>query len=132
MTGASNHAAAFVRFLAVGGSFALIYALLTTSLVNFAQTPPLATSVVIYAVCIPAAFLAQSRFAFPDAPKTRWALLIYAAMQVTCLSFVSAVTTRFVSYDFWVDLLLFLATSGLAAVASYLICRFFIFRAPSA
>jgi putative flippase GtrA len=130
MTGRIGHLASFLRFLMVGGSFSLGYAVLTTALINFAGASPLVTSVVVYLVCIPLAFLAQRRFAFGQSSNGRYGLLIYTATQVACLTFVATIASRFVSYDFWLDTALYLFTAGIAAVASYLICRFIIFRSP--
>ena len=129
MTGNQSHLATFLRFALVGGGFSLGYALITTTLINFAATPPLPTSVVIYVSCIPLAFIAQRRFAFRDGADNGFGLPIYAGTQVICLAFVSVITSRFVSYVFWIDMLLYLVTAGVAAVASYVICRFVIFRA---
>ena len=132
MTGnnAPSTLASFVRFLAVGGSFSLGYALLTTALINFAGAPPLPTSIIVYLVCIPLAYLAQRAYAFQGRQDGRNGVVIYAATQVACLAFVATIASRFVTYVFWIDTVIYLAAAGSAAVASYLICRFIIFRAP--
>ena len=122
---------AFLRFLMVGGSFSLGYALTTAALIRFGQTPPLATSVIVYLLCIPIAFWAQKRIAFRADQSARSAMLIYAGTQLASLAVVSAVTTRFVTRNFVYDTALFLLTAGTAAVASFLICRFIIFRPQS-
>jgi putative flippase GtrA len=119
---------AFLRFAFVGGSFSLSYALITAGLIRFAEAPPLPTSVLVYLLCIPAAFWAQRRFAFRADTQAEGAIWIYAATQIGSLSVASAITTRFVRQVFWQDALLFLATAGAAAVASFLICRYIIFR----
>jgi putative flippase GtrA len=119
---------AFVRFAMVGGSFSLSYALITAGLIRFAAAPPLLTSVVVYLLCIPAAFWAQRHIAFRADQQAKGAIWIYAATQIGSLAVVSAITTRFVTRVFWQDTLLFLVTAGTAAVASFLICRYIIFR----
>ncbi|WP_322890924.1 MULTISPECIES: GtrA family protein [unclassified Yoonia] len=119
---------AFVRFVLVGGSFSLGYALITAGLIRFAAAPPLPTSVVVYLLCIPAAFWAQRRIAFRADQQAKGAIWIYTATQIGSLAVVSAITTRFVTRVFWQDTLLFLLTAGTAAVASFLICRYIIFR----
>lgn len=124
----SSHIRAFARFLVVGGSFSLGYAVITSALIRFADASPLPTSVVVYLVCIPAAFWAQRKFAFRADQSGRSAMLIYAGTQIASLTVVSAITSRFVTKTFFFDTVLFLATAGSAAVASYLICRFVIFR----
>lgn len=121
---------AFVRFVLVGGSFSLGYAVITAALIRFAAAPPLPTSVLVYLLCIPAAFWAQRRIAFRADQQAKGAVWIYTATQIGSLALVSAITTRFVSRIFWQDTLLFLGTAGTAAVASFLICRYIIFRTP--
>ncbi len=126
-----NQLWAFMRFLMVGGSFSLGYAIVTAGLINFVNAPALPTSVVVYLVCIPLAFLAQKKFTFRDDQSGTSALLIYGATQVVSLVVVSAITSRFVTKNFVVDTVLFLVTAGAAAVISYLICRYVIFRPQS-
>lgn len=130
MTGVQGHFAPFVRFVLVGGSFSLGFALVTAALIRWAAAPPLLTSIVVYLLCIPAAFWAQKRFAFRAETGGGRAMGIYAATQVASLAVVSTVSSRFVSQDFMRDTALYLVTAGAAAVVSYLICRFVIFRSP--
>lgn len=127
----SRDFATFARFLAVGGSFSLGYAVVTAALIRFAQTPPLPTSVLVYLLCIPAAFWAQRKIAFRADQTGPRAMLVYGATQVASLVVVSAITTRFVTRVFVIDMGLFLVTAGTAAIVSYLICRYIIFRPPS-
>ena len=130
MSGA-NQIWAFMRFLMVGGGFSLGYAIVTAGLINFVNAPALPTSVIVYLLCIPLAFLAQKKFTFRDDQSGKSALLIYGATQVGSLAVVSAITSRFVSKSFVIDTGLFLVTAGAAAVISYLICRYVIFRPQS-
>lgn len=118
----------FVRFVLVGGCFSLGYAVVTAGLIRFAAAPPLPTSVVVYLLCIPAAFWAQRHIAFRADRQAKGALWIYTATQTGSLAVISAITTRFVTRVFWADTLLFVATAGIAAVASFLICRYILFR----
>jgi putative flippase GtrA len=122
------HIGAFLRFAIVGGSFSLGYALVVAGLIRFADAPPLITSIVVYLICIPLAFFAQKKFAFRSNQSGRSAMFIYTATQIASLVFVSSVTSRFVTKDFLFDTCLFLVTAASAAVASYLICRFIIFK----
>ena len=123
---------AFVRFLLVGASFSLGYAVITAGLIRFAAAPPLPTSVAVYLLCIllciSAAFWAQRHIAFRADRQAKGALWIYTATQTGSMAVVSAITTRFVTRVFWQDILLFLTTAGVAAVASFLICRYIVFR----
>lgn len=128
---AGAHIGAFMRFVFVGGSFSLGFAVVTAGLIRFANTPPLPTSVIVYLLCIPLAFWAQKAFAFRAAQTDRSAMLVYGATQIASLGVVSTVTSRFVTRDFIYDTALFLITAGVAAVVSYLICRFVIFKRGS-
>lgn len=119
---------AFFRFLAVGGSFSLGYAIVTAALIRLAYAPPLITSVIVYLLCIPLAFWAQKKIAFRADQTGRSAMFIYAATQVASLSVVSTITSRFVTRVFIMDTLIFLVTAGAAAVVSYMICRFIVFK----
>lgn len=128
---ARAHLGAFMRFVIVGGSFSFGFAVVTAGLIRFANTPPLPTSVIVYLLCIPLAFRAQRAFAFRATQTDRSAMWVYGATQIASLAVVSAVTSRFVTRDFFYDTVLFLVTAGVAAVISYLICRFVIFKQGS-
>lgn len=118
---------AFLRFLLVGGTFSLIFSATTAALIRFAGTPPFATSVIVYLLCIPAAFQAHKRFAFGVQTVRKAAFVLYVATQVCSLSLVAAITTRYVTQVFWQDTALLLVTSAVAAVLSYLIGRYITF-----
>jgi putative flippase GtrA len=118
----------FLRFLLVGGTFSLIYSVTTAALIR-AGTPPLATSVVVYACCIPLAYLSHKHLAFGVAAARKTAFPLYVLTQVASLTAVSLVTTRFITHRFALDTAILLLTSALAAVGSFLINRFLIFRA---
>jgi putative flippase GtrA len=100
----------------------------TALLVGLAAMPPLPTSIVVYAACIPAAFALQKRFTFRNAETRRWGFLAYLGVQVASVSAVSFVTTRFVTGDMARDTLVFLVTSGAAAVLSYAVTNAVSFR----
>lgn len=117
-----------VRFMMVGGGFSLLYAMTTSVLINFAGAPPFWTSVIIYALCIPAAFLVQKTFTFNATDLRAGALLYYTATQVVGIAFVSVVTTRFVTYNWWLDTGLLGVTAGLAAILNFVVGRYFTFR----
>ena len=125
------HIWTFGRFLLVGGSFSLGYALMTAGFIRFANAPALTTSVIVYLLCIPLAFWVQKSFSFRSGQTDRSAMVIYGATQIGSLAVVSAVTSRFVTRDFLYDTALFLVTAGTAAVVSFLICRFVIFKQGS-
>lgn len=110
-----------VRFLIVGGGFALFYALGMAALVGPLNLPPFATSVVFYLACIPAAFAVQRRFTFGAQEARRGGFLVYAAMQLASLTLVASITTRFVTQVMVIDTGLFLVTAGAAALLSYVV-----------
>ena len=126
-----THLPAFLRFIAIGGRFSFGYAIVTAGLIRFVDAPPLMTSIIVYLICIPLAFVAQRNFAFKAETSGRSAMLIYAATQVGSLVVVSTITSRFVTKTFVFDTGLYLVTAASAAVVSYLICRFVIFKSVS-
>lgn len=135
MTGAGTNAGReragrLMRFLVVGGSFSLGYSIVTAVLVGKAGAPPFITSVVLYLICIPAAFAVQKRFTFRLTQAWRYGFLVYAATQVICLALVAAVTTRFVTQNVAIDTLIFLVTAGSAAVLSFVANALFAFKPP--
>ncbi|MFW5881428.1 MAG: hypothetical protein ACOCTP_02800, partial [Roseicyclus sp.] len=75
-----------VRFLAVGGSFSAAYALGTAALVGQLGLPAFGTSVILYAACIPAAFLVQWRVTFSGRGRPARGFAIYAATQSASLA----------------------------------------------
>ncbi len=117
-----------LRFLAVGGGFAVGYGAATAVLTGPVGLPVYATSVVLYALCIPAAFLMQMRVTF--GLKRTWAagFPVYAAVQILSLALVTAVTTRFVTGHVLPDTLIFLSSAGAAAVLSFFVSQRFAFR----
>jgi putative flippase GtrA len=117
-----------LRFLLVGGAFALAYAVATALLVGRAGFPAFVTSVIVYLICIPAAFFAQRKFTFSRQAPRRGGFLVYAAMQLVSLMAVASITTRFVTGAFVPDTMLFLATAGAAALVSYVVNNRLAFR----
>lgn len=120
-----------VRFLFVGGGFAVGYAVATALLVDGLGLPAFATSVVLYLFCIPAAFAVQKRVTFRVARTRPSGFAIYAGMQLASLAAVAAVTTRHVTGNFVLDTGLFLVTAGAAAVLSFAVSKLFAFRPPA-
>ena len=120
-----------IRFLLVGGGFSLFYAVVTAVLINAAGAPPFWTSVIIYALCIPAAFYLQKTFTFNASTLRPGAMLYYAATQVMGVALVSVVTTRFITHNWWWDTGVMGMTAGLAAVLNFVIGRYFTFRGPA-
>ena len=120
--------AMLLRFLMVGGGFAGVYAVATALLVSGAGLPPLPTSVVLYAICIPLAFQAQRRVTFRVARTRASGFWIYAGVQLLCLAGVAAITTRFVTGTFLWDTAIFLVTAGSAAGLSFVVSKLFAFR----
>lgn len=122
-----SEARSLLLFLIVGGSFSLFYAVTSASLINFARTPPFWTSVLLFAACIPPAFLAQQHIAFKAKRLRKNAFWIYAATQICGIVIVSTVTTRFVTYDFLWDSIIMGVTVGANAIFGFIIGRFVTF-----
>jgi putative flippase GtrA len=128
LAAASPVSAQFMRFVLVGGASAILYSTLTAWLVGFRGMPPIATSTVVYALCIPLAYLAHKSFTFRAREVRRSGFLVYGAMQVMFIALASVVTTRFVTGNMIADTALFLLTSIAVAVASYAVSRVAVFR----
>ncbi len=111
-----------LRFLIVGGTFSLSYALINAALVS-AGAPPFTTALLLYAVAIPLAYVAQKKITF-RVRKSGWrSFLVYLATQLGSFALVAGITTQFVAKIFWADTLLYLATAGTAAVLSFFITK---------
>ena len=130
MTARMSERQKLVRFLAVGGGFSLFYAVVTSVLINSAGAPPFWTSVIVYALCVPAAFLVQKSFTFNATHLRAGAFLYYTGTQVLGVALVSVVTTRFVTHNWWWDTIVMGVTAGLAAILNFLMGRYFTFRGP--
>ena len=120
----------FLRFAGVGAGFAFGYALVTALLVGPLGWPSFATSVGVYALCIPMAFWVQRHVTFGLRRTHRGGFAIYAGTQLLSLAAVTAVTSRFVTQNVAQDTSLYLATAGVAAVVSFVISKRFAFRPP--
>lgn len=116
-----------LRFLAVGGTVALVYSVVTAALIAWAGAPPVLTGALLWLACIPLAFHAQRRFAFGADRTRRMAFPIYLATQLASLMLVSGVSAVFVTRVFLTDTLIYLAATAAAAVLSFLIARFVTF-----
>ena len=119
----------FLRFLLVGGSFAVLYALTTAFLVGRLPLPKPATSALVWLACIPPAYWCQRRFAFRAETTRRGAIWIYGLAQLISLVIVSAAGALFVSgSDMIRDTIVYLIASAVAAVSSYAINRMVTFK----
>lgn len=117
-----------LRFLFVGGGFAIGYSILSAVLVGPFAMPAFATSVLLYAICIPLAYFAQRRITFASKLKGPKSFVVYGATQLGSLALVATVTTRFVTETVLVDTLIFLLTAGAAAVVSFYVSDRIAFR----
>ena len=117
------------RFVLVGGGFSLGYALLTAFFIGQVGTPPVATSVFLYALFIPLAYLVQKKFTFRNEQTNRASFLIYVSTQLFGIALVALVTTYFVTYEFLLDTALFLAAAVFSAAIGYIVNRIFAFKA---
>lgn len=118
----------FVRFLLVGGAFSFGYSLTNALLIGKAGLPPFATTVGLYLLCIPLAYLAQKRIAFRVRTGSPRRFAVYAGTQLFCLAAIALITTRFVTRNVIIDTGIFLVTVGSAALLSFLIGKFVVFR----
>jgi putative flippase GtrA len=125
---AGQDRARFARFTLVGVTYSLIYSAFTAVLVSIAGAPAFVTSTMVYALCIPLAYLTQKSFTFRAERVQRAGFVLYAATQVSCMAIVSLITTQLISGHVVQDTALFLATAGVTALASYWAMRCAVFR----
>ncbi len=132
MTLQSLRRSTFFRFILVGGSFALIYSVLTALVTNTVPLPKPLLAALVWAACIPPAFYCQRRFAFAKFAPRRGALGLYAATQGMGMGIAAVAAATLVQGRFWPDTVVFLGASALAAVLSFGVNRLVIFTAPDA
>ncbi|MEM9969914.1 MAG: hypothetical protein AAF762_02275 [Pseudomonadota bacterium] len=112
-----------LRFGAVGGVFAGVFAALSAFFVGTLGMSPYWAPVILYAVCIPAAFLVQMKFTFGARAWQPTGLFLYATTQLTCISVGAFFVARLVTGNFILDGLLYLAIAGISALVSFTICN---------
>ena len=115
------------RFLMVGGSFSLFYAVVAAALINFAGMPPFRTSIIVFTACIPPAFFAQQHIAFRAKKVRKNAFWIYAGTQFSGIALIALFTTRFVTHIFLWDTIIMGITVGMNAILSFIIGRYITF-----
>jgi putative flippase GtrA len=117
----------FLRFVAVGGGMALFYASLAALATSQVPLPKALSSGMVWALCIPVGFWCHRRFTFTTRRPHRNGLWLYAATQGLGIAIAAGTSWLLATGAFWPDLFVHLLASGLAAVASYLITRRFVF-----
>jgi putative flippase GtrA len=123
-------AGSLLRFLMVGGSFSLFYAVVSAALINFAGTPPFWTSIIVFTACIMPAFFAQQHISFRVKKVRKNAFWIYAGTQFSGIALIAIFTTRFVTHIFLWDTIIMGITVGINAILSFLIGRYVTFNPP--
>lgn len=113
----------FLRFLVVGGSLALVYALLAAFATSQLPWPKAVSAGAAWIACIPLGFWCHRRFTFTGSAPPPFALGLYALTQVIGIGIGAGTSFLFATGRFWPDLLVHLCASALAAVASYVINR---------
>jgi putative flippase GtrA len=121
-----------LRFLAVGGGMAVLYALLAALATSQLPLPKALSSGLVWVICIPVGFRLHRRFTFTSRKAHRHGLWLYAATQILGIGIAAGVSYLLATGMFRHDLAVHLFASGLAAVASYLINHWIVFPHPSA
>lgn len=127
--GAGTTQGQVLRFLIVGGGFSLGYSLIVAVLIGPFGLRPYPTSLAVFALCVPLAFMAHRRFSFGSAQTRKAGVAIYAGSQILSFATVSAITTRFVTGHLMADMALYLITVAAAAVLTFTVAKFLVFRA---
>ena len=117
----------FFRFLIVGGSMALFYAVLAALATAFLSVPKAASAAAAWMVCIPLGFWCQRRFTFATSTPHPRALWLYAGTQLIGICIGAGASYLFARGAIWPDLAIHLSAAVLAALISFLINRFLIF-----
>jgi putative flippase GtrA len=130
MTGRPPNTA--LRFLAVGGSVALLYAILAAIATSLLPLPRAVSSGALWVLCIPVAFGLQRRFTFTARKPHRHGLWLYAATQGLGIGIAASVSYLLATGSFRHDVFVHLLASALVAVVSYLISRWIVFPQPTA
>lgn len=116
-----------VRFLAVGGGIALLYAVLAALATSHLPLPKTLSSGVIWVLCIPFGYWLQRRYTFTGRTPKRHGLWFYGATQFLGLGIVAIVSFLLATGRFWPDLGVHLLASALAAIVSFLINHWVVF-----
>lgn len=118
----------FLRFLLVGVTIAVLYAVLAALATTHLPWPKAVSAGVIWIAFIPLGYWCQRRFTFADSTPRPFALGLYAITQGLGICIGAGAAYLFATGRFGPDLFVHLAASGLAAVVSYLINRNVTFR----
>jgi len=116
----------FMRFLFVGGSFAGIYILCTTLLLEQALLPAWGASALVYGLCIIPAYLAQKKFAFQSCTLNINAFPRYLILQFASLLFATA--TAQVMQSIWLMPALYVsvASIGIAVISNFFLLKLWV------
>lgn len=117
-----------LRFLLVGTSSALAYAIICTILSHAFPTLKGIISISTHVALVPAAFLGQRHITFRSTGPWLGEFIRYAALQALSITLSTVVLIELVTGNPWTDIPAFLAIAGLAAIVSFFTCRLAIFR----
>lgn len=117
----------FVRFLVVGCTLAVVYAILAALATSQLPWPKAVSAAVAWVICIPLGFWSHRHFSFPGSGQHRFALGLYAGTQLLGIGIGAGTSFLFARGEFWPDLIVHLCASALAAVASFVLNRRFTF-----
>jgi putative flippase GtrA len=123
--------AMLLRFLFVGGALALLYATLASIATSYLPFPKALSSGGVWVLCIPIGFWCHRQFTFVTRRPHRFALWLYAGVQVLGIAIAALVSLLLARGSFWPDFAAHLFASALAALASYVINRRFVFPGQS-
>lgn len=118
-----------LRFLFVGGCMAMLYAVLAALGTTYLPLPKALSAAGAWTVCVPLGFWFQRRFTFTASTPHRYALWLYAGIQLVGIGIATLAAFLLARGLFWWDLGVHLGASALAAVVSYLVNRWIVFPA---
>lgn len=127
MTGSADRT--LLRFIVVGGSLAVVYAILAALATSQLPLPKALSAALVWVLCIPLGYWSHRRFSFGSRSARRHGLWLYGGTQVLSVLIASATSFLLATGEFQSDLLVHLLASALAALASYALNSRFTFPA---
>ena len=118
----------FCRFLLVGGTATLSYAVLAGVLAARWPSAREVIGITLYLAFVPPTWLAQRRFAFRSADAPAGEFIRYALVQAVSITLASLALARFAAADPLWNSAVYLAVAVAGAVISFVLCSLLVFR----
>ena len=121
-------AATMFRYAGVGGIVAILYMLLTTVFIKFAETRPLYASVGAFLLTVPVAYLGHKHLSFRSRGSHQREFARFVATMISAFIISTAVMLCLVERSGWHYGIGLLITSMLVPLANFIVLFFWVFR----